>query len=244
MTPLQNKTAWITGSARGLGKAMAEALLKQGATVYLTDVQEDLLQATQKELSTLGNVMAFKANVTNPQDIDVVLSEIQKKYSLDILINNAGITRDATLLKMTPEQFDQVMDVNLRGVFLCTQACAKIMSQKKYGKIINISSVASRGNFGQTNYAATKAGVVGMTKTWALELSKYNINVNAIAPGIIDSEMTDKIPPQIKEQMVNLIPLKRMGTPQEIADLALFLASDLSSYIQGEVIHINGGYLM
>ena len=160
------------------------------------------------------------------------------------MINNAGILRDATLLKMTEESFDQVIAVNLRGVFLCGQACARIMVEQKYGKIVNISSVASRGNFGQTNYSATKAGVIGMTKTWALELSKYNINVNAIAPGLISTEMTQSIPNNVREAMISKVPLKRMGEPQDVAELACFLSSDESSYIQGEVIHLNGGLLM
>jgi 3-oxoacyl-[acyl-carrier protein] reductase len=159
-------------------------------------------------------------------------------------VNNAGILRDASLLKMEEKQFDQVIDVHLKGTFLLTQACAKLMVEKKYGKIISLSSVASRGNFGQTNYSAAKAGIIGMTKTWALELSRYGINSNAIAPGLIETDMTASIPAPVLENLTHRIPAKRMGSTTEIANLICFLASDDSSYIQGEVIHINGGFLM
>lgn len=244
---LEQKTALITGAARGIGKAIAKRFAKEGCNLHLVDVNLEGVQQLTAELSREYAITALASqfDVSKLPDVEKMVDATIKKFSsLDILINNAGILRDATLLKMTEEQFDQVVAVNLRGVFLCGQACAKVMAEKKRGKIVNISSVAARGNFGQTNYSATKAGVVGMTKTWALELSKYNINVNAIAPGLIATEMTQSIPQDIREKMTAMVPLARMGTTEEIADLALFLSTQGSSYIQGEVININGGFLM
>lgn len=245
---LQGKTAVITGAAQGIGKETAKVFLTYGCNVALLDIQKDKLDQTTAELKSAfpkNKIESFVADISNKQQVTTAVEGIAKSFGgVDILINNAGILRDATLLKMEESQFDQVIDVHLKGSFLLTQACAKYMTEKKYGKIVNLSSVASRGNFGQTNYSAAKAGLIGMTKTWALELSKYNINVNAIAPGLIETEMTASIPAPVLEKLTDRIPLKRMGSVHEIAHLLCFLASDDASYIQGEVIHINGGFLI
>lgn len=245
---LSQKTAVITGAAQGIGLETARAFLAHDCNVALIDLQSDKLQSVQKELRSAfpkSKIEIFSLDITDSAKVVAAVSAIASSFStVDILINNAGILRDATLLKMEEKQFDQVINVHLKGTFLLTQACAKIMSEKKYGKIISLSSVASRGNFGQTNYSAAKAGIIGMTKTWALELSRYGINVNAIAPGLIETDMTRSIPAPVLENLISKIPLKRMGSVSEIANLICFLASDDSSYIQGEVIHINGGFLM
>ncbi len=247
-TSLSKKTAVITGGAQGIGLETARAFLTHGSNVALIDLQSDKLQSVQKELRSAfpkSKIEIFSLDISDSTKVNAAVGNIVSSFStIDILINNAGILRDATLLKMEEKQFDQVIDVHLKGTFLLTQACAKIMSEKKYGKIVSLSSVASRGNFGQTNYSAAKAGIIGMTKTWALELSRYGINVNAIAPGLIETDMTRSIPAPVLENLVSKIPLKRMGSVSEIANLICFLASDDSSYIQGEVIHINGGFLM
>lgn len=243
---LKNKTAVITGAAQGIGFETAKKFLEKGAQVALVDIQADKLSQSKKNLESIGGkVESFPLDISKKEDVTKVVGNIFETFSsMDILVNNAGILRDATLLKMEEKQFDQVIDVHLKGSFLLTQACAKFMSEKKYGKIVNLSSVASRGNFGQTNYSAAKAGIIGMTKTWALELSRYNINVNAVAPGLIETDMTRSIPQPVLENLVSKIPLKRMGSVTDIANLICFLCSDASSYIQGEVIHINGGFLM
>jgi 3-oxoacyl-[acyl-carrier protein] reductase len=245
---LKGKTAVITGAAQGIGKEVARVFLSNQSNVALLDLQKEKLEATKQELQIeFPNAKIFTTigDISQKKSVDEAVASIAKEFgSIEILINNAGILRDASLLKMEETQFDQVIDVHLKGTFLLTQACVRMMSEKKYGKIINLSSVASRGNFGQTNYSAAKAGIIGMTKTWALELSRYNINVNAIAPGLIETEMTASIPAPVRENFINKIPAKRMGTVAEIAHLICFLASDNASYIQGEVIHINGGLLM
>lgn len=243
---LKHKVTVITGAKGGIGKVMADTYASYGSDLVLVDIQPELsdLAATIEKKHGV-RARSYQVDISKSDAVHEFIQVALTDFSrIDILINNAGILRDATLLKMTEESFDQVIAVNLRGVFLCGQACARIMVEQKYGKIVNISSVASRGNFGQTNYSATKAGVIGMTKTWALELSKYNINVNAIAPGLISTEMTQSIPNNVREAMISKVPLKRMGEPQDVAELACFLSSDESSYIQGEVIHLNGGLLM
>ena len=245
---LSNKVAVITGAAQGIGKETARTFLSFGSNVALLDIQKEKLEQTATELKShfpKHKIETYVLDISQKKQVDEAATKISKDFGqIDILINNAGILRDATLLKMEETQFDQVINVHLKGSFLLTQACAKFMSEKKYGKIVNLSSVASRGNFGQTNYSAAKAGIVGMTKTWALELSRYNINVNAIAPGLIETDMTASIPSPVLENLVSRIPLKRMGNVSDIAHLICFLASDDASYVQGELIHINGGFLM
>lgn len=246
MKSLKDRVAVITGAGRGIGKEMAARFASRGSHVALIDVTEDAVQSNAEALRREYGVrtLGLAADVSDAASVDQAAASVIGAFGrADILVNNAGILRDATLAKMTPEQFDQVIAVNLRGVFLCAKAFSRSMVENKYGKIVSISSVASRGNFGQTNYSAAKAGLIGMTKTWALELSKHGIHVNAIAPGLIATEMTQSIPEEIRNRMIEAIPLRRMGTPTEVADLACFLASDDASYIQGEVIHINGGFL-
>lgn len=242
---LRNRTAIVTGAAQGIGLATAKKLIQYGANVALVDIQADKLDLAKKELGTSTRVESFTLDISKKSEVESTVQNISKIFSsIDILVNNAGILRDASLLKMEETKFDEVINVHLKGTFLLTQACTKYMSEKKYGKIVNLSSVASRGNFGQTNYSAAKAGIIGMTKTWALELSRYNINVNAIAPGLIETDMTKSIPQPVLDTLLSKIPLKRMGDTTEVANLICFLASDDACYIQGEVIHINGGFLL
>ncbi|MFH1262633.1 MAG: 3-oxoacyl-ACP reductase FabG [Pseudomonadota bacterium] len=243
---LNGKVGVITGGARGIGRSIAEAFVREKAKVALIDMNEkDLADAAALLREQGGEVMTVVANVTKADDVDRFVDEVTKKFgTIDILVNNAGITRDGLLFRMSEENFDSVIAVNLKGVFLCGRACAKVMFKKKYGKIVNISSIARHGNFGQSNYSATKAGVVGMTKTWAQELSRYNINVNAVAPGFIATEMTAAIPADVRETMVKQIPLGRPGEAKEVAELVTFLSSDAAAYIQGEVVGINGGLHM
>ncbi|MEZ4820120.1 MAG: SDR family oxidoreductase [Bdellovibrionota bacterium] len=222
----------ITGGSQGLGLAMAMHFASLQNHVYLLDIHPP-----QGKLS--DNISYLQCDVTNRHQVTQISDTIAH---VDILINNAGILRDASVFKMTDEQFAQVVDVHMKGTFLMTQIFAAKMKDAKSGNIINLSSVASQGNFGKTNYAGAKAGIIGMTKTWALELSRYNIRVNAIAPGLIETDMTASIPTEIRNTMIAKIPCQRMGQPSEIAHLAAFLASDDASYIQGQVIHINGGY--
>jgi len=229
---LKNKNILITGGAQGLGLAMTERFLELGSHVHVLDILEP-----SEDFPTCANFYA--CDITKSDQIQKACDQIQK---IDVLINNAGILRDASLFKMTAQDFDKVIDVHLKGTFMTTQRFAQVMKAQKSGAIINISSVAAFGNFGQTNYSAAKAGIIGMTKTWALELSKHNIRVNAIAPGLIKTAMTRSIPEDVKTAMIDRIPLKRMGEPKEIAHLAAFLASDDASYIQGQVININGGF--
>jgi 3-oxoacyl-[acyl-carrier protein] reductase len=244
MPSIENKVAIVTGAGRGIGRAICERFGKDKAKVVLVDMDETTLHAAAESVEGLGGqVHKVVADVSQSSDVQRMVDGAVKTFgTIDILVNNAGIVRDSTLLKMDESKFDQVIAVNLKGVFLCGQACARVMAEKKYGKIVNVSSAAWRGNFGQTNYSAAKAGVVGMTKTWALELSKYGINVNAIAPGFISTEMTATIPPEIRDKMIAMIPLKRAGEVEDISALVHFLASDDSSYIQGDLIPINGGF--
>ncbi|MCB0326318.1 MAG: 3-oxoacyl-ACP reductase FabG [Bdellovibrionales bacterium] len=244
-SPLKNCVAVVSGAAGGIGLETSIGLAKRGATLCMLDLDLRALENAKASSSALQDAVCHQVDVSKAEEVESCVQSIFRAHSrIDILVNNAGILRDASLLKMTETQFNQVIDVNLKGVFLLGQACAKAMVQKKSGSIINISSVAYRGIYGQSNYSAAKAGVIGMTKTWALELSRHGINVNAIAPGLIETSMTQTIPPQVKTQMIKNIPLGRMGQAKEVADLVAFLASDKSSYIQGEVISINGGFLI
>ena len=243
---LKNKVCIITGAARGIGKATAIKFLGNGAKVVICDLDDAFVQSTVKELSEYGEVTGFAVDVTKPDNIRYMVTEVLKKYGrIDVLVNNAGITSDAQLVKMTSEQFDRVIDVNLKGTFNCTKEVATAMIQNGAGKIINISSVVGIfGNFGQTNYAAAKFGVIGMTKTWAKELGKKNINVNAVAPGFILTEMTMKMPDNVLDMMKEKSPLKKLGTPEDVANACLFLASDESDFIHGAVINVDGGLVI
>jgi 3-oxoacyl-[acyl-carrier protein] reductase len=243
---LNNKVCIITGAARGIGKSTALKFSKNGAKVVICDLDDGLVKETAKEMSEFGETTGFTVDVTKPEEISRMVAEVLKTFGrIDVLINNAGITADAQLVKMTPDQFDRVIDVNLKGTFNFTKEVAPSMIQAGKGKIINISSVVGIfGNFGQTNYAASKFGVIGMTKTWAKELGRKNINVNAVAPGFILTEMTMKMPENLLDMMKEKSPLKKLGTPEDVANACLFLASDESDFIHGAVISVDGGVVI
>jgi len=244
MIDLKNQAAVVTGSARGIGKAIARKLATLGANVIISDVNEEGARATAEELAGLGVKTGYlKSDVSKPADAEALIEKCVGDFGkIDILVNNAGITRDTLLLRMKMEQWDQVIAVNLTGTFLCTQFAFKAMMKERKGSIINLSSIAGEnGNAGQTNYAASKAGVIGFTKAVAIEGSSRNIRCNAIAPGFVKTEMTDAIPEKIRLEMVKKIPLGREGLPEDIANGVAFLASDMASFITGHVLDINGG---
>jgi 3-oxoacyl-[acyl-carrier protein] reductase len=245
---LKDKVAIITGSARGIGKAIAEEYAKNGAKVVISDILQELADETAKELQEKYNVetLAIKADVSKFKEVEaLVKGTIDKFGSIDIIVNNAGITRDNLIMRMSQEEWNLVIDINLKGVFNCTKAVTRPMMKQRSGKIINITSVVGQmGNAGQINYSASKAGVIGMTKTSAKELGSRGIKVNAIAPGFIVSEMTDKMTDQAKDSLVALIPAKKLGHPSDIANAAVFLASDKADYITGQVINVDGGMVM
>ncbi len=240
---LQNRVAIITGAARGIGKAATEVFCKEGATVIIWDLL-DLGEETASSLRAQGYACEFmKVSTTDVAAIESATKEVFERFGkIDILINNAGITRDKTLLKMSHDEWQQVIDVNLTGVFNCTKAVAPYMVEKQYGRIICTSSIVGvHGNFGQTNYVAAKAGLIGMVKTWAKELAKHGITSNAVAPGFIRTEMTEAMPEEVQKAMISQIPLKRMGDPKDIAYAYLYLASEEASFVNGQVLGVNGG---
>ena len=244
---LKGKTAIVTGAAQGIGKVIALGLAKCGADIAVSDINEDSLDAAVKEIEALGRkAIAVKMDVSSLKDCeDMVKKTIDAFGKVDILINNAGITRDTVLLRMKEEQWDQVIQVNLKGTFNCTKAVIRSMFKQKSGKIINISSVTgAMGNAGQANYSASKAAVMGFTKSIAREYAHCGITVNAVAPGFIKTAMTDAIPEKDRDAMISIIPAKRLGLPEDVADTVCFLASDMANYITGQVIHINGGMYM
>lgn len=244
---LKDKVALITGAANGIGLTAAEVFAKEGAKVAMADFNAEQGEKRAQELRGKGyDVTFFQVNVAQRSSVDEMVEKVRDTYgNIGVLINNAGITKDAMLSKLTVEDFQAVLDVNLTGVFHCTQAVLPSMIENGKGKIINTSSVSGvYGNIGQTNYAATKAGVVGMTKSWAKELGRKGINVNAVAPGFIDTGMTAKVPEKILDQIKQMIPLARLGKPEDIANAYLFLASDESNYINGTVLHVDGGIMM
>lgn len=238
---LQNKVAIITGAGRGIGQATAVLFAAEGASVVVADVELEIAQAAADEIGE--KAFAVQVNVTDRASVEAMVQAVVAKYGrIDILINNAGIIRDSQLLKMSEADFDAVIGVNLKGVFNCTQAIAPIMVAQGSGAIVNASSVvALYGNFGQTNYVASKAGVIGMTKVWARELGRKGIRVNAIAPGFIQTRMTDSIPDKVMDKLLERVALQRRGQPQEIANAFLWLACDESSYVTGHVLSVDGG---
>lgn len=244
MAKLTDKVAIITGGAQGIGKAAVQRFAEEGAIVCIWDINEQKTSALITQLISQGWIAdSTEVDITSLVSTAAAAKKIYERYGrIDILINNAGIIRDASLLKMTTEQFDEVIDVNLKGAFNCTKAVAPYMLEQGHGRIINTSSVVGvYGNFGQTNYAASKAGIIGMTKVWARELGRKGITVNAVAPGYIATEMTADIPPHLINQAKERIPVGRMGTPEDIAHAHLFLASDESGFINGTVLHVDGG---
>jgi 3-oxoacyl-[acyl-carrier protein] reductase len=244
---LKDKVAIITGGAKGIGKKTALLFAKEGAKVVICDFDETAGKNTLEELKAQGSDASFfKVDVTNRSSVQNMVNETKAKYGkIDILINNAGITADAFLTKMTEEQWDKVIAVNLKGVFNCSQAVAPIMMEQSSGVILSASSVVGvYGNIGQTNYAATKAGVIGMTKSWARELGKKGVRVNAVAPGFIITDMTAKVPEKVLDLMKSKTPLGRLGYPEDVARAYLFLASDEASYINGQVLGVDGGLII
>jgi NAD(P)-dependent dehydrogenase (short-subunit alcohol dehydrogenase family) len=247
---LKDKVAIVTGAGRGIGEGVALRFAEEGAKVVVNDVNDTDVQRTVETIQAQGGkAVAVIGSVASREIAQKMVDTAVREFgTVDILVNNAGIIRDAMLHKMTDEQWDQVIEVNLKGVFLCTQCAARVMREKGYGKIINISSTSWRGNPGQMNYSATKAGVIGMTKTAAKELAPKGINVNVIAPGMIWTDMIKSMPPAIVERMEKglafIVPLNRKGLPKDIANLALFLASEESSFITGQLIHCDGGMIM
>jgi 3-oxoacyl-[acyl-carrier protein] reductase len=247
MKKLENKVAVITGGAQGIGKAAVKRFAEEGAIVVIWDVNEDKASATINELKSISDKIEFqKVNVTSIDSVIEAAKQIAVKHKkIDILINNAGITRDSSFLKMTSEQWQQVIDVNLTGVFNCTKAVAPFMVENKYGKIVNTSSVVGLyGNFGQTNYVATKSGIIGMTKVWARELGRKGINVNAVAPGFIATDMVETIPEKVIDSLKEKTPLGKLGEPEDIANAYLFLVSDESKFITGAVLSVDGGLVL
>lgn len=244
---LNERVAIITGGASGIGKATCEKFLEEGAKVIIWDVAEEKALNTVNYFKELGHTVEFiKVDTTKFESVQTAAAMVVEKYGkIDILINNAGITRDATLKNMTEEQFDMVIDVNLKGVFNCAKAVMPNMVENNYGRIVNAASVVGLyGNFGQTNYVATKAGVIGMTKTWARELGRKNITVNAVAPGFVATEMMLTIPVEVLKGFTDKTPLGRLGQPSEIANVYAFLSSDQASFISGTVISVDGGLVL
>lgn len=241
---LKDKVAIITGGGQGIGKATALRFAKEGAKIAVIEFNEATGQATVNEINAQnGKAIFLKTDVSKRAQAEAMAKQVKEHFGrIDILLNNAGILRDAQLLKMTEEQFDSVIAVNLKGSFNCTQAVAPFMIDQNYGRIINVSSVVGLyGNFGQTNYVATKAGVIGMTKVWARELGRKGICVNAVAPGFIGTEMVQSMPQKIIDAMIQKVPLARIGQPDEVASVYVFLASDDASYVNGTVISVDGG---
>ena len=242
----EGKTAIITGSSRGIGKAIAEKLGKLGANVVINGFTDRVLE-TAKEFESMGiKVAANIGDVRNAEDVKAMVSTAVNTFgSIDILINNAGITKDKPMAMMSEDDWDVVLDVNLKGSFLCTKLAVKHMIKKRYGRIVNISSVAGAyGNVGQANYSASKGGLIGLTKTTAKEFAPRGITCNAVTPGLIDSEMTEILPEELKQKYIEKIALGRYGTPEEVANVVAFLASDDSAYVTGQVIDIDGGLLI
>ena len=244
---VQDKVALVTGASRGIGRSISLALAEQGAKIVAVDVD---LQATEEfvaELKAQGTeALAVQGNVTLSDDVAAMMKAAVDAFGrVDILVNNAGITRDALLLRMKDEDWDAVLSVNLKGAFLCSRAAAKIMSKQRYGRIVNIASVVGQmGNAGQANYCASKAGLMGLTRSNARELAKRNVTVNAVAPGLIVTAMTEALPEAKRQELAAQIPLERLGSADDIAHAVLFLASDQSSYITGQVLGVNGGMYM
>ncbi len=241
---LKDKVAVITGGARGIGREIALTLAREGANVVIADINPQTLAETGKEIAAEGvGVLSLAVDVADSGQVEQMVNKTLDKFKkIDILINNAGITRDALLIRMKEEDWDKVLAVNLKGTFNCTRSVSRVMIKQRSGKILNIASIIGLiGNAGQANYAASKAGIIGLTKSAAKELAGRGINVNAVAPGFIQTEMTDVLAEGVKAKMLEAIPLKKFGRPSDVANLAAFLVSDKAGYITGQVITIDGG---
>jgi len=245
---LLGKTALVTGASRGIGREIALELARNGADVAVNYAgSRDLAEEVCREIEAMGRkAFSVQADVKNPGDVEAMFKDVIGRFgSLHILVNNAGITRDTLVLRMKEEDWDEVIETNLKGAFLCTKQAARQMMKQRYGRIINISSiVGERGNVGQANYVSAKAGLIGLTKASALELAARGITVNAVAPGFIQTDMTDRLPEEVREAMLKQIPLARFGETKDVAKTVLFLASDDAAYITGQTIHVNGGMYM
>jgi len=241
---LKNKVVLVTGAARGIGRTIALEFAKEGANVVVNDIMDGTPVA--EEIKQMGREVIFlKANIADLREAEQLADKAVEKFGrIDVWINNAGITRDALIHKMTEENWNDVINVNLKGTFNCCKAAAKYMMEQKYGRIISVSSVVGqRGNIGQANYSASKAGIIGLTKTLALEFARYgDITVNAVAPGFVNTEMMRTIPEKIMQRIVESIPFHRLAEPDEVAHLIVYLASDKAKYITGQIVGINGGY--
>lgn len=243
----KEQVALITGAGRGIGRSIAERLAQRGSHVALADINADLASDAASALREFGvRTLGIKLDVSKSEEVIKAFEQIRKEFNrIDILINNAGITKDSLLVRMKEEDWDAVLDINLKGVFLCSKEAIKDMSKQRYGRVISISSVvAFIGNPGQINYSASKAGIIGLTKTLAKEYASRGITVNAVAPGFIQTAMTDVLPENVKEEMRKMIPLRRFGSVEDVINAVIFLASPDSGYITGQVIHVNGGMYM
>jgi len=244
---LADQVAVVTGSARGIGKTIAMTLSDAGAHLVISDVNEEAGKETVNEITALGRkAVWFAADVSKSEQAARLIDKAQEVYGrIDVLVNNAGITRDNLLMRMSEDEWDSVIAVNLKGTYNCIRAATRIFMKQRSGRIINIASVVGQmGNAGQANYASSKAGVIGLTKSVAKELAARNILVNAVAPGFIETAMTEKLPEKARESLLSLIPLARLGQPQDVAKVVLFLSSERSSYITGQVINVDGGMVM
>lgn len=244
---LENKTALISGAARGIGRAIAEALATEGADLILCDLKAEWLEDTAAAVTALGRkVLCVSADVSNGEQVaDAVKQGAAEFGKIDILVNNAGITKDGLMMRMSEEDWDAVLSINLKGTFLLTKAVSRLMMKQRSGAIVNIASIIGLiGNAGQCNYAASKAGVIALTKSTAKELAGRNIRVNAIAPGFIESKMTEVLPEAVREKMLDAIPMKRFGLAEDIAKVVIFLAGENSGYITGQVLTVSGGMVM
>lgn len=244
---LKDQIVLITGSARGIGKQIAQVFAQEGATVIISDINADSATQTAEEFVKNGySASSFACDVTNMENVTEMVNKILDKYSrIDILVNNAGITKDNLLLRMSEQEWDAVLNTNLKGVFTCTKAIIKSMMKARKGKIINIASIIGIvGNAGQANYAASKAGIIGFTKSIAKEFASRGITANAVAPGFIQTEMTDKLSDKAREEIFKTIPLGKLGTPQDVAGACLFLASQDADYITGQTVVVDGGMAM
>ncbi|MBI5143968.1 MAG: 3-oxoacyl-[acyl-carrier-protein] reductase [Candidatus Omnitrophica bacterium] len=244
---LKDKVGMVTGGARGIGREIALLFAREGADIAICDVNPDVLGTTQKDIEALGRaVLTGIVDVTNAGQVDSFVQKTLDKFKkIDILVNNAGITRDSLLVRMSEADWDLVLDVNLKGAFNCTKAVSKVMMKQRDGRIVNIASIIGiMGNAGQANYAASKGGLIAFTKSIAKELASRNIRVNAIAPGFIQTDMTAKLSDELKSEMMKQIPLGKLGTVQDVANLALFLAGDDSAYLTGQVVQVDGGMVM